>query len=131
MSEARSAQLLAGIEAGGTKFQCGLSDLHLNVVARATIPTTTPHGTFNDVAAVFRAHASSATIVGLGIASFGPVDVNPRSDTYGRILATPKPGWSDTPILHELARRLNVSRFAIETDVTGAALAEHDRGAAQ
>lgn len=126
-----SAQLLAGVEAGGTKFQCGLSDLQLNVVARATIPTRTPHETFNDVETFFRGQAASATIVALGIASFGPVDVHERSGTYGRILATPKSGWSDTPILHELARRLEVSRFAIETDVTGAALAEHDRGAAQ
>jgi fructokinase len=126
-----SVQLLAGIEAGGTKFQCGVSDLQLNVVATATIPTTNPHATFNEVERFFRSHSISARIVALGIASFGPVDVNRRSETYGRILATPKPGWSHTSILHELARRLDVSQFAIETDVTGAALAEHERGAAR
>jgi fructokinase len=130
VSDSRLSKLLAGIEAGGTKFQCGLSDLKLNVVATATIPTQTPQKTFDEVEAFFRKHAPGS-IVSLGIASFGPVGVNAHSATYGRILTTPKLGWSDTPILQELAHRLGITRVAIETDVTGAALAEHDRGASQ
>ena len=123
--------LLAGVEGGGTKFQCGLADLELNVTATTTITTRTPEETLEDVAAFFRAKAPARSIAALGVASFGPVDVNVYSPTYGSILATPKPGWSDVPILRQLTDRLEVSHAGIETDVTAAALAEHERGAAK
>jgi fructokinase len=126
-----SRSLLAGIEGGGTKFVCGLADLQLNTVTTATISTRTPAETLDDVVAFFRANAPAGSIAALGIASFGPVDVNDASPTYGRILATPKPGWSHVPIVQPLGERLGVAQISIETDVTAAALAEHVRGAAR
>lgn len=123
--------LLAGVEGGGTKFQCGLTDLELNAIATTTITTRTPEETLEDVATFFRETAPAGSIAAVGVASFGPVDVNVYSPTYGSILATPKPGWSDVPILRQLTDRLDVSHAGIETDVTAAALAEHERGAAK
>jgi hypothetical protein len=35
----------------------------------------------------------------LGVASFGPVDLDPTSSYYGYITTTPKPGWGFTPLL--------------------------------
>lgn len=122
--------LLAGIESGGTKFVCGVSDRQLNTLITATIATRTPAETLDDVVAFFRANAVAGSIAALGISCFGPVDVNESSPTYGQILATPKPGWSGVPIRQALAERLAISHVAIHTDVTGAALAEHFRGAA-
>ena len=126
-----SRSLLAGIEGGGTKFVCGLADLQLNTVATTTIATRTPAQTLDDVVSFFRANAPAGSIAALGIASFGPVDVNDFSPTYGQILATPKPGWSHVPIVQPLTERLGVAHVRIETDVTAAALAEHFRGAAR
>ena len=123
--------LLAGIESGGTKFVCGLADGQLNTLATTTIATRTPAETLDDVVAFFRTNSSAGSIAALGIACFGPVDVNEQSLTYGQILATPKPGWSGVPIRQMLAERLELSHVGIHTDVTGAALAEHFRGAAQ
>ena len=123
--------LLAGIESGGTKFVCGLADGQLNTLATATIATRSPAETLNDVVTFFRTNAPAGSIAALGIACFGPVDVNEESPTYGQILATPKPGWSGVPIRRLLADRLELSHVGIHTDVTGAALAEHFRGAAQ
>jgi fructokinase len=123
--------VLAGIESGGTKFVCGLADRQLNTQATATIATRTPAETLDDVVAFFQANAPVDSIAALGISCFGPVDVNEQSPTYGQILATPKPGWSGVPIRQLLAERLAVSHVGIHTDVTGAALAEHVRGAAQ
>jgi len=123
--------LLAGIESGGTKFVCGVADRQLNMLATTTIATRAPVETIDDVVAFFRTTASAGSIAALGISCFGPVDVNEQSPTYGQILATPKPGWSGVPIRQLLAERLNLSHVGIHTDVTGAALAEHFRGAAQ
>lgn len=123
--------VLAGVESGGTKFVCGLADRRLNTLATATIPTRTPAETLDDVVAFFRTNAAAGSIAALGISCFGPVDVNEQSPTYGQILATPKPGWSGVPIRQMLADRLHISHIGIHTDVTGAALAEHFRGAAQ
>ena len=64
----------------------------------------------------------------LGLACFGPLDLNPASATYGNITATPKRSWSGTPIMARLQDSLNC-RVSIDTDVNGAALAEATLGA--
>jgi fructokinase len=69
-------------------------------------------------------------IVSLGIGSFGPVDLNPLSPTYGWITKTPKPGWCDTPLLPPMRDALGVPAL-IDTDVNAAALAEWKLGAAK
>jgi fructokinase len=58
----------------------------------------------------------------LGVATFGPVDCQPSSPTYGFITTTPKPGWHMTDVLSAIKTR-DVPTF-FDTDVNAPALAE-------
>jgi fructokinase len=115
-----------GVEAGGTKFVCatGTGPDHLE---RSSFPTTSPAET---VARAIEFFCARGPIRALGIASFGPVDLNPRSETYGYITSTPKAAWRNTDIAGMLGRALGVP-VALDTDVNAAALAESQWGAAQ
>jgi fructokinase len=115
--------LVGGIEAGGTKIVVGIgtSDGGSRVTAR--LPTTTPDETIGAVLAFFREHCATMPVASIGIAGFGPLDLDPRSATYGHILATPKPGWPGTDLLGRIGAGAGIP-VAIETDVNAAALAE-------
>jgi len=101
-----------------------------DVWAEVRIATTTPEETIGRVVTFFAEQVSGAPLTALGVASFGPVDLDPRSATYGSITTTPKPGWQHVDLLGPLRRALGV-RIAFDTDVNAAALAEHRWGAAQ
>lgn len=122
-----TSPLLAGLEAGGTKFVCAVGTGPADVRAEARFPTTTPADTLAQCIAFFRQFPN---IAALGIASFGPVDLRPASPAYGRITSTPKPSWADADIVRPLQRALNVP-VALDIDVNGAALGEWRWGAAQ
>jgi fructokinase len=121
---------VGGLEAGGTKFVCAVGTGPHDVRAKVRIPTTTPVETLSRVVTFFADQASRAPLAALGVASFGPVDLDSRSGTYGSITTTPKPGWQHVDLLGPLRRALGV-RIAFDTDVNAAALAEHRWGAAQ
>lgn len=95
---------------------------------RTTFPTTTPEATISRALTFFRRWA--ADLVAVGIGSFGPVDPDPSSPTYGHITTTPKPGWENTDILGRVEAALGVPA-GFDTDVNAAALGEHRWGAAQ
>jgi fructokinase len=116
-----------GIETGGTKWECAIGTGPDNLTTAATIPTTTPEETIGRVVAFFEREGPVAAI---GIGSFGPVDNNLESATWGHITSTPKPGWAYTDVGPEIRRRLSVP-VAFDTDVNAAALGEHRWGAAQ
>lgn len=116
--------IIAGIEAGGTKFICGLGDENGNVLDKITFPTTTPEETMNLVIDYFKNKKFDA----IGIGSFGPINPIKDTDTYGYILKTPKPGWSNYNILGKLSENFKVP-MNFNTDVNGAALAESWIGA--
>jgi fructokinase len=115
-----------GVEAGGTKFVCavgtGPDDLE-----RESFSTTSPDETLARAIAFFERRGP---VRSLGIASFGPVGLDPASESYGFITATPKAGWSHCDIAGRLGRALDV-RVAIDTDVNAAALAEARWGSAR
>ena len=116
----------AGVELGGTKCVAILARGPHEVLARETVPTTTPDETLGAIAALLAKWQFDA----LGIASFGPVDLDPRSPTYGHITSTPKPGWAGADVLRRLRQTAGVPP-AFDTDVNGAALAEMRWGAGQ
>lgn len=116
-----------GIEAGGTKFVVGVGHGHDVIESRAIIPTTNPDDTLAAVLAWFK---SQPPIAALGIASFGPVDLDPRSPSWGHITNTTKSGWSYTNLAPALGAALGVP-VGFDTDVNGAAIAEAKWGAAQ
>lgn len=118
-----SGQLFAAVEAGGTKFNCALVTAEGSLLAETRIPTTSPHETLAQVIHFFRQQKEFHRALALGIASFGPLDLNPASPAYGSITSTPKPGWQNSPILSVLQNELGLPT-AIETDVNAAALGE-------
>ncbi len=130
MATPRDGQCFGGIEAGGTKFVCAVGTGPDDIAAHATFPTTTPDETLGNAIAFFRQHAPRIPLAAIGIASFGPVVPDPRAPDYGHITTTPKPGWAGVDLLGIIEGALGV-RAALDTDVNGAALAEHRWGAAR
>ena len=124
----QSSPLYGGIEAGGTKFVCALGTGPDDVRALTRFSTRTPGETLAEAIAFFREQPEPPVAIGIG--SFGPVDPNPASPTYGYITSTPKPGWAHTDIAGAVCRALDVP-VAFDTDVNAAALGEHRWGAAQ
>ena len=114
------------LEAGGTKMVLSVGNEQNELLEQATIPTETPEKTIPAMIAWFK----DRNIAALGIGTFGPVDLNPASPTYGWITRTPKPGWRDTPLLPPMRDVLGVP-VRIDTDVNAAALAEWRLGAAK
>lgn len=115
---------LGALEAGGTKMVCAIGDVDGNIFERESFPTRMPAETMADVVGFFR----DKDIEALGVASFGPLNLNPGSPDYGSITTTPKPGWSNYPLRQTLMRALDVY-VGIDTDVNAAALAEVEAGA--
>lgn len=123
----RTMPLYGGIEAGGTKWVCAVSTGRDQILAHAVFPTTTPAETIEQALAFFRGHSD---IAALGIGSFGPLDANRSSPTWGYITTTPKPGWAYTNVGSMIQQALGVP-VSFDTDVNAAAFGEHIWGAAQ
>lgn len=122
--------MLAAIEAGGTKFVCAVGGSYDDIWAQETIATRTPDETLAACARFFQdAQVRFGVITGLGIASFGPVDLG-RSATHGTLLSTPKSGWAGTNLAHYFGHQVGV-RVSLDTDVNAAVLAEAHIGAAR
>ncbi len=117
--------MFGGIEAGGTKFVCGVGSSPEDLET-AQFPTTTPAETLDKLIGFFKQHPVSA----IGIASFGPVDLDPSSPGYGHITSTPKAGWANCDLLGEVKGALRVP-VGFDTDVNGALLGEARWGAAR
>jgi fructokinase len=119
--------MLGGIEAGGTKFVCGIGtgpdDLHTEQFS-----TSSPDLTLKRVLAFFKEARTRVQAIGIG--SFGPVDLNEASPTFGYITSTPKPGWANFNLLGTVRGVLQVP-VAFDTDVNAALLGEAQWGAAR
>lgn len=123
-------QLIGAIEAGGTKFVMAVARADGTVLAKTRIATRTPVECFADVDAFFtQASASHGPIAAFGVASFGPIDIDPASPAYGTFTTTPKPGWAGARF-HDVLGRFGVP-IVVDTDVNGAALGEWQQGAGQ
>ena len=121
---------LAGVELGGTKCVCTLATSPEDVIDQQTVPTTTPEETLGAIEAILSGWWESGGFAALGIASFGPVDLDPASAMWGHITTSPKPGWQRVDVAPRLRARFGVP-VAFDTDVNGAALAEMRWGAGQ
>jgi fructokinase len=118
--------LIGGIEAGGTKFVCAVGDEFGNIIDKTTFPTEDPDKTLDATKAFFSKHA----IQSLGVGSFGPVDLNKDSETYGYILNTPKLKWKQYNLLGRLKQDFDIP-ITLDTDVNAAALGEYKYGVAK
>ncbi|MDB5075611.1 MAG: hypothetical protein JWO42_1790, partial [Chloroflexi bacterium] len=122
--------VFGGIEGGGTKFNCMLGTGPDDIVAVRTFPTTGPVETLDNVVRFFQEEVANNTLQAIGVASFGPIDLDHASPTYGYITTTPKAGWQHTNVVGTLGSRLGVP-VGWDTDVNGAALGEFRWGAAK
>jgi fructokinase len=122
--------LWGGIEAGGTKFVCAVGSGPDDLRAEVRFPTTTPEASIGRAIEFFQQQHEKEPLAAVGIASFGPVDPNPDSPTFGYITTTPKPGWAHTDFAGTIRRALGVP-VGFDTDVNVAALGEGRWGAAQ
>ncbi len=117
---------IGALEAGGTKMVLAVYDENGTERERITVPTLTPEETMPGMIAFFRDHQVDA----LGVGSFGPLDLDPASPTYGFITSTPKLAWKNYPLLHNLLGGRDIPA-AIDTDVNAAIIAEAELGAAR
>lgn len=117
---------IGAIEAGGTKFVCGIGNEHGEIEDAISFPTDRPEVTLGKVISYFKDKQVSA----IGIGSFGPIDISPHSSTYGYVTTTPKPGWGNFNFLGTMMREFSVP-FGWDTDVNAAAFGEATWGAAK
>jgi fructokinase len=122
--------MFGAIEAGGTKFVCAVGTGPEDLRARVECATTSPEETIGQVLSFFQEQAKCECLLAVGIASFGPIDVNPASPAWGHITSTPKPGWQNVDLAGPIGRALHLP-VAFDTDVNVAALGECEWGAAQ
>jgi fructokinase len=111
--------LFGTVEIGGTKTDMAVGTSPEDLSSPTRVSTTTPEETLHAVGEFFTEHSVTA----IGVASFGPLDLDPQSPRYGTILATPKPDWTGASVLGAIEKSTGVPVF-IDTDVNGAALAE-------
>lgn len=123
--------LFGAVEAGGTKFVVAVANGQGEVLARERFPTTDPPATLAAMIAFLRQRGgTSGAFAAIGVACFGPVELDRASARYGFIGSTPKAGWSGTDIAGVLAREFSCP-IGFDTDTNAAALAEHRWGAAR
>lgn len=123
------APFLAGVELGGTKAIVVLGRGEA-IVERHRFPTTSPGETLSPIADLLRRWAAEHRPQALGIASFGPLAIDPAAANYGEILPTTKRGWAGTNLFAELAGLID-GPTGLSTDVIAPALAEAEWGAAK
>ena len=122
--------MIVGIETGGTKVICGAAteERPHELVRDIRIPTTSPDETTAAINAFVDDVRAVGPVTALGVASFGPVNVEPGKPRWGWVTGTPKPGWADTDLLGRIRLSAEVPT-AMLSDVASAALGEQTWGA--
>ena len=129
MSDER--RFFGAVEAGGTKFVVAIGNAEGEILAEERFPTTDPVATLAVTGEFLRRRGQEfGAFAAIGVASFGPVELDKSSPHYGFIVQTPKAGWSHTDMAGTLTRELRCP-IGFDTDVNAAALAEHRWGAAR
>jgi len=119
--------MIAAMELGGTKTVVAIGKSDGTLEEEYRFPTTKPEETFRTAIEWF---ASKGTPTAIGIAAFGPVQINPKAANWGDILPTPKPHWTGFSITKPLLEAFPGVKITLETDVNAACLAEARIGAA-
>jgi fructokinase len=125
-----AADLVGGVETGGTWCVCALGRGPDDLIAIERFPTEGPDATIERILAFFAVPGRPRPRA-VGVGAFGPLELDERSPRWGRVLATtPKPDWAGAAIGPALRDGLGVP-IALETDVGAAAFAELRWGAGQ
>jgi fructokinase len=118
-------KIFGAIELGGTKITAIVaSDLN-NIISKKVFPTLSPNETLQDIIQFFKSAIKDEEYdyQAVGVGSFGPLDLNPESKTFGYITSTPKLGWQFFNIKQEIESALHTIVY-LETDVNASALGE-------
>ncbi len=118
--------LFGALEAGGTKMVCAVGDENGRIIEQKSIPTTTPDETMDLIAEYFK----DKDIKAIGVACFGPIDLDKTSETYGYITSTPKTAWKNYDIVGRIKKDLGIP-VGFDTDVNGSLLGEITYGCAK
>lgn len=122
-------QIYGAVEAGGTKILCAVGRSVHEILDEKRIATRAPAQTLAEVLQFFHAmQIKYGRMRGFGIASFGPIQLDRRAPDWGRMLATPKPGWANANLVTALQPVADCG-IELDTDVNAAALAEAELGA--
>ena len=125
MTMKRSNPLVGAIEAGGTKFVCAVGTGPQDLTRTAFTTGDNPAQVLSDVMIwLAEQQLQRGTLQAIGIGSFGPLDLNENSPTYGQITSTPKPGWHTTDIVGAVRKVFSNIPIGFDTDVNAAALGE-------
>lgn len=117
-----------GVELGGTKCLAILARGR-EILDRLKVPTGSPEATVGElIGCVRRWQSDGADVKALGLASFGPLGLDPGRPDFGFITGTPKPGWADFDLRGGFSGALGLP-IGLDTDVNAAALAEGRWGA--
>ncbi len=125
----RRGPVFAGVEGGGTTWVAAVAVGEPDrIVTRADFPTTTPEETLPRIRDWLAAQHAERPFDALGVATFGPVDLDRQSPTYGHITHSPKPGWAAVDVLGALKRGWAPARLPVgfDTDVNAPAVAEFE-----
>ncbi|CAF0969618.1 unnamed protein product [Rotaria sordida] len=116
--------IVAAIEMGGTGCKVAISDDNGQFTEQYSfqVVTTTPENTLGEIHDWLALKKSERPFLAIGIACFGPIDLDKKSKTYGYITTTPKPGWQYVNVVGAF-HDLNVP-IAFETDVNAPAMTE-------
>jgi fructokinase len=117
MEEAQ--MLLGALEAGGTKMVMAVGNENGEILEQCSIPTQTPEITVRAMIDYYK----NKGIAALGIGSFGPIDLDKSSKTFGYITSTPKLAWANYNIVGTMKEALNIP-VGFDTDVNASVLGE-------
>lgn len=124
--------MFACVEGGGTSWVVAICDSNKLInneenffINKETFVTTIPSETLNQVKNYLLKYKDQ--IKSIGICTFGPIDKNKKSPTFGYITSTPKPNWAHTNVLELLGiyDEFKGIPFIFDTDVNAPALSEY------
>jgi fructokinase len=131
----RRSVIYIGIEMGGTKVVMAHGTEPDDLSAPVRLLTSGPEATLKsiiDYITKVRIHKPiKAPIKSIGIASFGPLGLDPQTKGYGIIQNTPKALWRHTDILAPIRAAHPDLPIGLDTDVNAAALGEQMWGGAE
>jgi fructokinase len=120
--------VVVAIQGGGTHCIVAVASEPREIGSGAPqveVPTSDPDATFAALADAAHDLVGERSITAVGVASFGPLERR-----LGRVAQTPKPGWSGFDWRGRCLESFGKVPIVVETDVTAAALAEWQYGAA-
>ncbi|MDP4087690.1 MAG: ROK family protein [Bacillota bacterium] len=124
---------VVGVDLGGTKISCALSDMEGDLISKITIPTNAHEGEeavlgriiYSIEETVKEAGKSYDEIKAIGIGSPGPLD-----SKTGVILNTPNLPFKNFKLVEALVNRFQIPTY-LENDANAAAIGEYLFGAAK